>query len=354
MRKLHQILGLVLGIPLFIIGFTGSLFTWQPELTKWYYEDLYVEQSSSLNLTHEEVAQKLQKEKQSEIRTFYFPERERETYIIQFYDDTEFYFVNPSDGEILGHMSSRRGIFDILLKVHMSFFVEGGKYFVGWVALMCSFFVLISGLYLWFPKRRKFRKRDFWNWVSKSSNGFNIHWHKFFGLYFAPILFVLGISGAFFTFKSQYTNFLHFLFQEESEKPLLISSNYQEGENPMDIFEALAIMNSHFTTYYPRSIHLTKEKSKTAYFSWIKTYKGVDAGKRVRPYMYVDIYSKNFIYVFNPNRANTIDTIINKWIPPIHFGELGGMIHRIINSLTGMGLCFIIYFGFAFNRQKKK
>lgn len=354
MRKLHQLFGLILGVPLFIIGLTGSIYTWQPELTQWYYDDLYLAQENTeLQLSDEEVVTVLQTKTKKELKSFYFTERERETYIVQFYDDPLFYFINPDDAKILGTMSSRRGIFDVLLKIHMSFFIEGGKYFVGWVALSSSFIILTSGIYLWYPRRRKFRKKDFWNWVTIKNRSYSLSWHKLLGLYLAPILFVLGISGAFFTFKNEYYKVIETIFQEQTQKTNAIVS-HPSSSSPMNMVEAIRFMGNHFTTYYPRSIHLTKEVQKTAYFSWIKNEKGVTAGKRIRPYMNVDIYTHHPIYVFNPMRANAVDSIINKWIPPLHFGELGGVIHRIINSLAGLGLCAIAYLGFIFNRLKRK
>lgn len=341
-RKIHQWLGLVLGVPLIIIGLSGSIYTWQPELTKLMYNDLYSAQETTENLTPLEISSLLEKRSNKKIDTFYFPERERETFIVRFYNEELYHFINPKDGKELGQMDSRRGVFDSLLKLHMSFFVDGGKYFVAWIALITSILLFTSGIYLWYPKCRKFKKRDFWNWVSIKKKSFAISWHMMIGIYVSIFVIILGLSGPYFTFKKQYVSVLSVLTMTESDKPLEVKS--KGSGDVLNIQQTMMEMNKYFTSYYPRSIHLTQDSEKTIYLSWMKD-KTLHAGKRERAYMNVDIYSGEPIFVFNPDKASAVDAITNKWIAPIHFGELGGLIHRVVNSLAGLGLALLSILG---------
>jgi len=82
-------------------------------------------------------------------------------------------------------------------------FSETGRWING-IANIFFLVLILSGLYLWLPKQLKSRafKQKLTlsgNYPSKSAR--NYQWHNVFGIYIAPVLFVLVVTAVFFSFK---------------------------------------------------------------------------------------------------------------------------------------------------------
>ena len=64
--------------------------------------------------------------------------------------------------------------------------------------------LILSGLYLWLPKKLKSRalkQRLILSSKYKNKSARNYQWHNVFGFYMAPVLFILAFTAIFFSFK---------------------------------------------------------------------------------------------------------------------------------------------------------
>lgn len=82
-------------------------------------------------------------------------------------------------------------------------FSETGRWING-VANVFFFILLLTGIYLWFPKR--FKVKAFKQKLTISSKHASLkardyQWHNVFGFYMSPILFIVIVTAFFFSFK---------------------------------------------------------------------------------------------------------------------------------------------------------
>lgn len=117
-------------------------------------------------------------------------------------------------------------------------FSETGRWVNG-IANIIFVILILSGLYLWLPKRfnsRALKQRLILskNYPSKSAR--NYQWHNVFGVYMAPVLFVLVVTAVFFSFKWP-GNTLKNLVSTESvslAKPVQVSAQQALLQLPME------------------------------------------------------------------------------------------------------------------------
>lgn len=117
--------------------------------------------------------------------------------------DGSTWLVDPYRGELLGK-SRVRAFFGAVEDVHrtlgFAFFGKSpiGKTLTGWTAVAMAFLAL-SGPLLWWPRKRangerRFRRITFFV-RSTNSVARNFDWHNVIGIWTAPLLFVVAVTG---------------------------------------------------------------------------------------------------------------------------------------------------------------
>lgn len=350
-KNIHYILGILLGIPLMLSGITGAIYAWQPEITKVCYPDLYAVDYPDAEISAEALVAKVTANSNRHIKRLYFPERERNSYCIQYFNDNSFYFYHPVSGDELGQLDYRKGWLDTILKIHTFSYLKFGRKFIAWASLILALGLITTGLWLWKPKKRSFKSSDFtlqkhqWKSPTIFYKG-----HKILGLYTSIVLFLIALTGAFFVFKSEVKMVLGSITGVPASKPHQIDT--PASNDLLTINEALEIARNNFKSYPIRSIILTDKYNSRGYISWMKE-KGLSTGKRDRPYVYINPVSRELTYIYTPSTANITDAIVNAWIPQIHLGELGGYFTRLINFIASLVLVFLCISGFYMVYKRK-
>ncbi|HEX2984972.1 MAG TPA: PepSY-associated TM helix domain-containing protein, partial [Ignavibacteriales bacterium] len=197
LRKIHRYLGLTLGLIISVIGLTGSLYVFQPELTSLFYSDLYRVRNgnSGADYNTADVIRSAETKFGKKIRMLQFPERELETFVLQLEKDKRWHFFDPYTAEYLGSMDERRGAFDIILKAHRTLFMEEtGKYINAVSVIFFALFIISSGVYMWYPKNRNWSKA-FRIRTKGKGRKLNHDLHKVSGIIFTVPLLIAAITG---------------------------------------------------------------------------------------------------------------------------------------------------------------
>ncbi|HEX3073423.1 MAG TPA: PepSY-associated TM helix domain-containing protein, partial [Ignavibacteriales bacterium] len=338
LRKIHRYLGLTLGLIISVIGLTGSLYVFQPELTSLFYSDLYRVRNgnSGADYNTADVIRSAETKFGKKIRMLQFPERELETFVLQLEKDKRWHFFDPYTAEYLGSMDERRGAFDIILKAHRTLFMEEtGKYINAVSVIFFALFIISSGVYMWYPKNRNWSKA-FRIRTKEKGRKFNHDLHKVSGIVFTIPLLIAAITGLFFTFPEFYRNTLSFITGEEAKakRDKNILSAPSNGE-ALDVYAAFKIMDNNFKNYKKRRLTMPKSGKGTIYLSYTDA-EGIPAGPRKRPYMYIDQYSGKSVEIYDPAKTNITDSILNNWFAALHFGEAGGIAMRIVLFFAGL------------------
>lgn len=220
--KLHLWLGLSVGLIIFIVSITGTLFVFKDEVENFtrkeviYHNEQNIAQKQVLPIrTLEKMVDKQVKEKfkihwvnvpidKKMSYQFYWYEHNTETW--NYFDEFPIYklaYVNPYNGKVLKVYDEKNGFFNIVKSIHWSFLLkqDWGKYVVG-IPVIIFVIMLISGIILWWPKNKAARKQRFsFKWENvKSWKRKNYDLHNVLGFYASIFALIFSITGLFYAF----------------------------------------------------------------------------------------------------------------------------------------------------------
>jgi uncharacterized iron-regulated membrane protein len=200
---MHLSAGLVAGLCVFIMCFTGTIVAFEDEIVEWSERDaraVAVPAGDTPRLSLSELQRRL-REEQPDLRAPAVTLRRDPAAAVAFAAgrDSAFY-ANPYTGEIRQPASTRTHDFmHTMIDWHRFLGREGDQRPIGKAingACNLAFcFLAISGLYLWMPRS--------WSWRSvravalfhgSSGKARDFNWHNVIGLWCAPILIVLTLT----------------------------------------------------------------------------------------------------------------------------------------------------------------
>jgi len=231
--KLHLWFGLGIGALVFIISITGAMYVFKDDIEDLQRKEVIFHQEE--NIAHKELLplRELEARVNAQVkekypihwvnipmdksRSYRFYWYEHNTEAWNYFDEYPIYqvaYVNPYTGKVLQVYDEKNGFFQIVKMIHWSFLLKAdwGTYVVG-IPVLIFVFMLISGIYLWWPKNKKARKQRFsfqWknvkNWKRK-----NYDVHNIFGFYSSVLGLIFAITGLFYSFFVVQA-FVYFIF----------------------------------------------------------------------------------------------------------------------------------------------
>ncbi|MDX5420342.1 MAG: PepSY domain-containing protein [Hymenobacteraceae bacterium] len=365
MRKLilqiHLWIGLTAGAVLAVVGLTGSLYVFQPELTVALYPELYkISNPDAAPVDVRTVVQNAEQQFGGEVTSIFFPVRELENYIVKVKGNKQFLFFDGSTGLYLGQMEKRRGLMDGLLDLHRNLTIgENGALITGICALLLAFVLLSSGLFLWLPKKKRNLRDGLRLKPNASFKRRNFDLHNVFGFYFAIPLFLAAITGAYFGFQQKSQSVVDTLTLAKEPTPYVkeLESEYQAGILPLNVYQALDQLDKLYPGYHPRTLVMASDSVGTVNLTYLASAE-IEAGPQHRPMVYLDQYTGNIVYDYNPLTAPVGRKVTRNWFVPIHFGEIGGWVTRVFWFFLGLMPAMLWVTGIIIwtgkNKKKKK
>ncbi len=351
-KTIHLWVGLASGLILSIVGITGSLYVFEPELAALLERDLYSLQDKQVRFKDDvAIALYIEGETKKSIESIQWPKRGRETYIFKLFNDEKWYYLDQSTGKITeGGEALGNSFFGFILDLHTSLTLgETGRIITGISSLLFAFLMLITGLYLWFPKNKGRRKSSFkikWN---ASQRRLNYDLHNITGFYFFIPLFLIGITGAAFYFDDEVQWAIDTItFSEPADKYFWqvnsIKPSINDNNNQLGIHQALFEMNRYYPEMYKRNLWMTDKEDGTLSFAYQKNI-DIYAGADTRIFLKADAYTGEVIAERNPKEMPLGSAIMAEWRIPLHFGEFGGIFTRIIWFVAGFIPAMLTYTG---------
>lgn len=355
-RKIHLWLGLVSGLVLSVVGITGSIYVFEPEISKLITKEYHTQKETILFSNEIEIASEIEKQTGKKIESLQWPQRGRETYVFKLFDDKGWHYFDQSTGKIVyGDELFGNSFFSFILDFHTSLTLgEIGRYITGTSSLIFALFILSTGVYLWWPRVKGRIKSSFkikWN---ASKKRFNYDLHNVTGFYFFIPLFLLGITGAYFTFPTQFQKVVDVLSFSKSKSESIWdkSYTYDYSMKMLTIQEALSFMNEHYSDHYKRNLWMTSDKKGALTFSYQK-HNTVHTGTDSRIFLRINPYTGTVLDEQNYLKLSRGETITN-WAMPIHYGEFGGLITRILWFFAGLIPALLTWTGVKIWLGKKK
>ena len=264
-------------------------------------------------------------------------------------------FANPQTGESLGEgNTAARGFFRFVLGLHRWLGQEGaaqptGKAIIG-TGNVLFLFLLVSGVFLWFPrrwtrpglkavtlfqKRLKGRARD-WNW------------HNVFGFWAAIPLLVIVTCGTVISWP--WATAIVYRLAGEAPPPANEKKKGPPARAPLPdpkgldaAMETVKAANPHWET-----IQLQLPQGKSASFAVAESHRGRPDKKRQ---VTVDLGTGQILKNEGMEAMST-GRKARTWIRWIHTGEAGGLPGQSIAALAAASCVVLVWTGFALSWRR--
>lgn len=340
LRQLHLITALLSGIILSIVGVTGSLYVFEPELTAWLQRDYYQPQSTARPFVDDAaIAASIEQQSGQRLQTLQWPVRSRQTYAFKVFGDANWYYFDQSSGQI----SENKGAFNhpffaLVYEIHANLLLgEKGRYLTATASLLLALSAISTGLYLWWPRRL-----SRWRHALKIHRGnakrFNFELHSVSGTWFAIPLFIMGITGAYFLFAEPMQKVLDVLTFSAAAPTDPWQQRYQFSipEQPMlTAAEVVQQMAQHYPELYPRNIWFAEHNDDALVFGYQNSLT-LHSGARRRAFIHANPFTGEVLSTYDPATLPRGAALASAWLIPLHFGEFGGLFTRILWFIGGL------------------
>ena len=204
-RVLHLWLGLASGLVVFVVSLTGAIFVFQDEIWDATQSWRQVEVAATPLLPPSKL-QAVVERNHPDLTTNFFmlmgPKRSAVVYSTDKAGDTFATMLNPYTGQELYCLSLKHDFFSIVQNIHMTLLLphEVGEWVVG-LSVLIFVVLLVTGIVLWWPKRRTDRHRSLTiKWRARWRR-LNYDLHNVLGFYAASVALVLALTGLVMSFE---------------------------------------------------------------------------------------------------------------------------------------------------------
>lgn len=351
--KIHQYVGLVLGVVLSIAGLTGSLIVfWQPIDAALNPELLAPDHScieSSFRPIDELVAAVRAKiPPNGQLSSLDFPDHERPLLWAWYHtptseaswDDIYTLFVKPCSGEVTGPRlwnSQQRPwggpLMSALIQLHTSLWLnEGNILFGNHLLSFGSVFLMFSilvGYYLWWPNLGAWRSAFT---IKRGARGTRLHYdlHKVVGasaggLLLLALFTAIHMYGPWTQVIDHGVNLLSPVADLNAPPPM---SDPTAGGEPVTAGTALDIAMAELSGARPVSIEFPADEHGT----YLVT---LDTEAVWKTQVNIEPYSGAVLRIQGPHVASAGDHVIG-WLFPLHTGQAFGLPGRILMVVIGV------------------
>ncbi|WP_183567982.1 PepSY-associated TM helix domain-containing protein [Mucilaginibacter sp. SP1R1] len=202
----HRWLGFISGLVVFIVSITGCLFCFQDEIQDAIHSYRKVEMQHKPYLDPSVLKAEALKGRAGATASYmyyYGADRPAGVLVNLPKDGMLYIYLNPYTGKITHTENPARNFFIIVEYIHLYLLLPAkvGGLVVG-ISVIIFMVIMITGLILWWPKRKSDRKRSFnIKWNSRWRR-VNYDLHNVLGFYATSIALILAITGLSMVFES--------------------------------------------------------------------------------------------------------------------------------------------------------
>jgi len=201
-RKIHLWLGLATGLVVFIVSITGAIYVFEPDINLLLQAGVYrnVERQDKPFISPLEIKKRSEEFFQKRIVSMnvtVYPEGDRAN-IVWVRDSTRKYTAivqNPYTGEVIHSYPYSANFWAIVLGLHTSLLIPQIGHHIVSISTLLYIIMLISGIILWYPKRKKhLRQRLMIKWGT-SPKRLNYDLHNVLGFYMSWVAIFIILTG---------------------------------------------------------------------------------------------------------------------------------------------------------------
>ncbi len=357
-RFIHRWFGILIGLIVILQCITGCIYIFKDEINDLLKSDyLIVQKEGNTYQPPSKILQVIQTDyPYSTCRQINYigPDRAVQVVLVDSIGTTKNAYVNPYNLSVLKDENSQDEFFQTVRNLHMYLGLppKVGKPIVG-AANVLFLLLIISGLYLFWPKTSADRKGAFSiKWGAKFKR-LNYDLHRVLGTYLILFALILSITGMIFSFEVIKKTVFHVLNTGQGENSELFIK-----PNPADIDEIIPFDKAIDIAY--KHVRNTSEQFPMV---WISFPQSNSFYFRIRAYPHVLSFRQLDDYFFNLN-ANLIDSSIHKnaslgkkvinSIYDIHTGIIFGSLSKIVLFIASLTISSLPITGFIIWKSRER
>jgi uncharacterized iron-regulated membrane protein len=235
-------------------------------------------------------------------------------------------------------------VFDLHYQLLMG---EVGKTLVVLIGILLMINLFI-GLYLWFPKSVKAWRHALVFKTSAHPMRNNYDTHKLAGVFGLVLLLVMAVTGALLGRADWFNPIIDRFSPINTYVPI---PNRVQLSAPISVDTATAIAKA---TYPDAEIRWIYTPNTINDFYQIRMHQANEPGRRFpKTILWIDQYSGQVKHIKKPEAFSAGDTIL-AWLHPLHNGEAFGMVGRLLAVLSGIIIVVLCWTGLNRTLYKKK
>lgn len=366
LKKIHLYLALIATVPILILCITGSILTYKEAIDEYFTRPYMVVEPKETKLSIKEMVVRLEEElPEQKFLGVIFPPKEGLSYFFWMKDSTYWTvaYIDPYTGTFKGVRDwydwSMANIIWWVTDLHYSFkWGRTGSYFVA----ASSFILLLSvmsGIYLWWPKRSKFTRSKFRLRRAKRWKQTAYNLHGVIGFYISFILVLVTITGIGITFSEDINKFMHAVRGEKIAEPPKKAPD--EGRAYLETEEIVAIAKRHLKDNYGITPDVQSMAFPTPENVIVELgFQGPpEFASAAHSHVFVDAQSGEVKMVETASNQTGAEKFVS-WIAPIHygtwgliFGKGGDFYTRLVWIFVALTPIFLIVTGFTIANSRR-
>lgn len=254
-------------------------------------------------------------------------------------------YLNPYTGEEITTLGEGTKNFFSKLRAFHRWLTLDGKFsevgrLINGVANIIFTILILSGIYLWLPKR--FKSRAFKQKLIVSNNhgttkARNYQWHNSFGFYMAPILFVIAFTAMFFSFKWPG----ELLKANVSAQSISLPKPVETTQAVLSIDNQISKLVQQFPLWQTISFDLSEKVTNLQHFS-VDNGNGGEPQKRIS--VVLDTLTGDIVEQQGFEQLSSYRKA-RSYIRFLHTGEAFGLLGQTLAGLASLLACLLVYTG---------
>jgi uncharacterized iron-regulated membrane protein len=336
MFQLHRYLGLLCGLILIMIGSTGSLLVFEPELEhQWLEQQIgaIVPEGNpvSIDIILATVRTVVSQTPGLTLGNLLVPQTATSPYQARLWDATDHLvqlFIHPYTGQVMGTIPEAKSWVQTALRLHYQLLAGStGTIVVGIVGLLL-FLLSITGIVLW-PGWRKLITGLTIKWNAHPKR---VHFdlHKVAGIAAAVFLAVTGFTGFCWNFYDWSTAVIY--AATFTAAPSELTSKPLSGQSALPVSALLAIADASLPNAVTTSVGMPAKPNGVVRIGKRQAHETSTYGESE---VLLDPYTSKPLRVQNSKTLALGDRLLNTF-GPLHYGTFWGITSRILYVFVGL------------------
>ncbi|MDZ7867956.1 MAG: PepSY-associated TM helix domain-containing protein [Rheinheimera sp.] len=342
-RRLHLALALVTALIVSLVGLTGSLYVFAPEISAWWRPDLY--QQAQLQATAGGVADiaalvsALELRYGQTIESLQWPYASRETFMLKLQQDPAWYFVDSHDASLHSDGGAYWSpLFELIYQIHSNLLLgDYGRYVTAGASLLFALLCVSSGMYLWWPAKRRFAKALTIHTSNRKRLNYDLH--AVSGVAFSLPLLVMALTGAFYVFDGPMQRTLDWLLHSAPTPAGFWQKRFEHQTTTntrLSTADAVRLqLQLTPSGMKPRNLWHSLAADGTYTFGYQARHQ-IEAGAQHRVFLQVNPYDGTVLRTADPRTLPLASRLSSQYLQPLHFGEFAGLPSRILWFVGGL------------------